>query len=95
MGKSANRLTGCHPSIPVAKHDIHLTHIINERSHESLDNLTPSDFQFRRTEEVKSRREEIKQATLEKRHSRHRQSVKDRLYWKGESSLNLIPEMSH
>lgn len=32
-----------------------------ERYHESLDNLTPADVYFGRAEEVKSRREEIKQ----------------------------------
>ncbi len=30
-----------------------------------------------------------------KRGRQHRQGGQDRLYWKGESSLNLRPEMSH
>ena len=72
-----------------------VTYYNNGRYHESLDNLTPADVYFGRAEEVKSRRERIKQVTMEKRRQRHRQGVQDRLYWKRESSLNLIPEMSH
>jgi len=67
----------------------------NERYHESLDNLTPADVYFGRAEEVKTRREHIKQATLEKRRQQHRQGVQDRLYLECESSLILSPEMSH
>jgi hypothetical protein len=44
---------------------------------------------------VKSRREEIKQATLEKRRQQHRHGVHDGLYLQSESSLILTPEMSH
>jgi putative transposase len=72
-----------------------VTYYNNERYHESLDNVTPADVYSGRAEEVKTRRERIKQATLEKRRQRHRQGVQDRLYWKSETSLNLTPEMSH
>ena len=67
----------------------------NERYHESLDNLTPADVYFGRAEEVKTKREQIKQATLEMRRQQHRQGVQDRLYLESESSLILTPEMSH
>jgi len=67
----------------------------NERYHESLDNLTPADVYFGRAEEVKTKREHIKQATLEMRRQQHRRGVQDRLYLEGESSLILTPEMSH
>ena len=67
----------------------------NERYHESLDNMTPADVYFGRVEEVKSNRERIKQKTMEERRRQHRQGVQDRLYWNGESSLILRPEMSH
>ena len=66
-----------------------------ERYHESLDNMTPADVYFGRAEEVKTRREQIKQATLKKRRQQHRQGVQDRLYLESESSLILAPEMSH
>ena len=72
-----------------------VTYYNNERYHESLDNLTPADVYFGRAEEVKSKRERIKQETMEERRRQHRQGVQDRLYWKGESSLNLLTEMSH
>jgi putative transposase len=72
-----------------------VTYYNNERYHESLDNLTPADVYYGRAEEVKTRREQIKQETLEKRRQRHRQSVQDRLYLESESSLILTPEMSH
>ena len=39
----------------------------NRRYHESLDNLTPADFYFGRREEVLSKREKIKQETLQAR----------------------------
>lgn len=67
----------------------------NERYHESLDNMTPADVYFDRVEEVKTRREEIKQATLEQRRWSHRQGAQDKLYWEREFSLILTPEMSH
>jgi hypothetical protein len=67
----------------------------HERYHESLDNMTPADVYFGKAKEVKTRREEIKQATLETRRHRHRQGVQDRLYLESESSLILVPEMSH
>lgn len=54
-----------------------------------------ADVYTDRTEEVKTRREEIKQMTLEKRRQRHRQGVQDRLYLESESSLILAHEMSH
>jgi hypothetical protein len=72
-----------------------VTYYNNERYHESLDNVTPADVYYGRAKEVKTRREQIKQVTLEKRRQRHRQGVQDRLYWENESSLNLTPEMSH
>jgi putative transposase len=67
----------------------------NERYHESLDNLTPADVYFGRAEEVKTKREQIKQATLEMRRQQHRRGVQDRLYLESESSLILTPELSH
>jgi hypothetical protein len=67
----------------------------NERYHESLDNMTPADVYFGRVEEVKSRRERIKQATMAERRRQHRQGAQDRLYWNSESSLISRPEMSH
>jgi putative transposase len=67
----------------------------NERYHESLDNLTPADVYFGRAEEVKTKREQIKQATLARRRQQHRRGVQDRLYLESESSLILTPEMSH
>jgi len=54
-----------------------VTYYNKERYHESLDNLTPADVYYGRAEEVKTRREQIKQETLEKRRQRHRQSVQD------------------
>ena len=72
-----------------------VTYYNNERYHESLDNMKPADVYFGRVEEVKNKRERIKQETMEKRRRQYRQGVQDRLYWKGESSLNLTPEMSH
>ena len=41
------------------------------RYHEALDNLTPADMFFGRDEEVKNRREEIKQRTLQDRRRQH------------------------
>ena len=63
----------------------------------SLSMILPmlADIYFGRAEEVKSRREEIKQATLGKRRRWHRQGSQDRLYWESESPLNLNPKMSH
>ena len=37
------------------------------RYHEALDNMTPADLYFRRVQEVKSRREQIKEATVRQR----------------------------
>ncbi len=67
----------------------------SERYHESLDNMFPADVYFGRAEEVKSRREQIKQATLEKRRRLHRRSLQQWLYLDGESSLNLTLDVSH
>jgi transposase InsO family protein len=39
----------------------------NQRYHESLDNLTPADVYFGRTKEVLTKREEIKQQTMQHR----------------------------
>jgi putative transposase len=44
-----------------------VTYYNHHRYHEALDNLTPADVFFGRAEEVKSRREEIKQQTLQDR----------------------------
>ena len=49
-----------------------VTYYNNARYHESLDNLTPADVFFGRAEEVKTRREQIKHLTLEKRRQWHR-----------------------
>jgi putative transposase len=43
----------------------------NQRYHESLDNLIPADVFFGRAEEVKTRREEIKQRTMALRRQQH------------------------
>ena len=67
----------------------------HDRYHESLDNMTPADVYFGKVQEMKTRREEIKQATLEKRRQQLRQGVHDGLYWERESSLISTPEMSH
>jgi putative transposase len=45
----------------------------NHRYHESLDNLTPADVYFGRAEEVKTKREEIKQRTMALRRQHHTQ----------------------
>jgi transposase InsO family protein len=45
----------------------------HHRYHESLDNLTPADVYFGRAEEVKTRREEIKQRTMVLRRQHHTQ----------------------
>jgi hypothetical protein len=44
-----------------------------KRYHESLDNVTPADVYFGRAKEVQSRRDGIKQRTLEARRDQHRQ----------------------
>ncbi len=49
-----------------------VTYYNSARYHESLDNLTPADVYFGRAEEVKTRREQIKRVTLEKRRQWHR-----------------------
>lgn len=43
----------------------------HERYHESLANLTPADVYFGRVKEVQTRREQIKQRTLETRRLEH------------------------
>jgi hypothetical protein len=55
----------------------------------------PADVYFGIVQEVKTRREEIKQATLEKRRQQLRPGVHDGLCWERESSLISTPEMSH
>jgi transposase InsO family protein len=47
----------------------------HSRYHEALDNLTPEDGYFGRVEEVKSRRELIKEKTLQKRRVENLQTV--------------------
>jgi transposase InsO family protein len=39
----------------------------NQRYHEAIDNLTPADVYFGKSKEVLTRREQIKQATLDRR----------------------------
>ena len=48
----------------------------HHRYHEALDNLTPEDVCFGRVEEVKSRRELIKEKTLQKRRMENLQPVR-------------------
>ena len=43
----------------------------NQRYHEAIDNLTPADVYHGRSEEVLSKREQIKKLTLEKRRRRN------------------------
>jgi putative transposase len=43
----------------------------HQRYHEALDNLTPADVYSGRDEEVRTRREEIKQRTLQDRRRQH------------------------
>ena len=47
----------------------------HSRYHEALDNLTPEDVYFGRVEEVKSRRELIKEKTMQKRRVENLQTV--------------------
>lgn len=47
----------------------------NHRYHESLDNLTPVDVYFGRAQEVKTKREDIKQKTMALRRQYHAQLV--------------------
>jgi transposase InsO family protein len=49
-----------------------VTYYNNARYHESWDNLTPADVYFGRAKEVKTRREQIKHVTSEKRRQWHR-----------------------
>ena len=49
-----------------------VTYYNNARYHESWDNLTPADVYCGGAEEVKTRREQIKHVTLEKRRQWHR-----------------------
>ncbi len=65
------------------------------RYYESLDNMTPADVYFGRAEKAQSKQKRIKQQTMKERRGQHRQGVQDRLCWNGESSLILMPEMSH
>jgi transposase InsO family protein len=51
----------------------------HERYHEALDNLTPADVYFGRAEEVKSKREEIKQKTMKQRRQLNRQMAPNTL----------------
>jgi len=44
----------------------------NERYHESIGNVTPSDMYFGRAKEVKTRREKIKHKTLRERKRLHK-----------------------
>ena len=46
-----------------------------ERYHESLDNMTPAHVYYDRTEEVKTRREKIKQKTLRERKRLHKMKL--------------------
>ena len=48
----------------------------HERYHESLDNLTPADVYFGRKEQVLSRREKIKEQTLQRRRKQNLQSAR-------------------
>ncbi len=52
-----------------------VTYYNHQRYHESLDNLTPEDVYFGRVEEVKSRRELIKEKTLKTRRVENLQTV--------------------
>ena len=47
----------------------------NDRYHESLDNMTPADVFYGRVQEVKNKREETKQKTLEQRRQYNRQTT--------------------
>ena len=47
----------------------------HQRYHESLGNLTPADACFDRADTIFRRRKEIKQKTIEKRRSLHRQTA--------------------
>jgi putative transposase len=51
----------------------------NDRYCESLNNLTPADVYFGRAEEVKDKREEIKQKTLQQRRQLNRQMTPNAL----------------
>lgn len=46
-------------------------HYNNDRYHEALDNLTPSDVYYGREKEVLDRREEVKRRILEMRRRDH------------------------
>jgi len=52
----------------------------NERYHESIDNLTPADVYSGKSEEVLSKREQIKKITLEKRRRRNLQTSSITMY---------------
>jgi len=51
----------------------------HERYRELLDNLTPADVYFGRIEEVKGKREEIKQKTMKQRRQLNRQMAPNTL----------------
>ena len=52
----------------------------NQLYHESIDNLTPADVYHGRSEEVLSKREQIKKITLEKRRMRNLQQLTTPMY---------------
>ena len=52
----------------------------NQRYHEAIDNLTPADVYHGRSEEVLSKREQIKKITLEKRRRRNLQQLSTTMY---------------
>ncbi|GAH57852.1 unnamed protein product, partial [marine sediment metagenome] len=52
----------------------------NRRYHEAIDNLTPADVYHGRSEEVLSKREQIKKVTLEKRRRRNLQTSSITMY---------------
>jgi transposase InsO family protein len=55
-------------------------HYNNQRYHEAIDNLTPADVYHGRSEEVLSKREQIKKITLEKRRRRNLQQLSTTMY---------------
>ena len=50
-------------------------HYNHERYHESLNNVTPADVYFGRTQSIINRRERIKQKTIEYRRLQYRKAV--------------------
>jgi len=55
-------------------------HYNNQRYHEAIDNLTPADVYHGRSEEVLSKREQIKKITLEKRRRHNLQQLSTTMY---------------